>query len=143
MFFPVGNLTITIQDLERENFPESYGYAPVSNMIWTWFQCGASSDEELFRFLVAAARRLDTAHDFCVEALNNLGSRPDEPFIKTRARINKALGCAELMCIALNRAVRMIKAFPSKFPKSDLDVDTKSDLTIPEKLESMQRINEV
>ena len=131
LLFPVGNLTITIQDIERENFPESYGYAPVANMVWTWFQCGASSDEELFRFLVAAARRLDTAHNLCADALNNLGSRPGEPFMKTRARMYKALGYAELMCIALNRAIRMIKVVPSKFPISD------SELTIPEKLDAI------
>ena len=69
-------------------------------------------------FLFAAARRLDTAHDLYVNALNECGDRPDEPFIKTRARIFKALGYAELMCVALNRATRMIKAIPSKFSVS-------------------------
>ena len=115
LLFPVGNMKITIQDIDRENSPESDGYAAVSNTIWTWLQVGPSPDLELFRFLVAAARRLDAAHDLCVNAFNNLGSRPGEPVIKTRARIFKALGYAELMCVALNRAIRMIKAIPSKF----------------------------
>ncbi len=128
LLFPIGNLTITLQDIERENLPESYGYAPVANMIWTWFQCGASSDEELFRFLVAAARRLDTAHNLCADALNNLGSHPGEPFMKTRARMHTALGYAELMCIALNRAIRMIKVVPSKFSIS---------LPIPKELDAI------
>ena len=120
LLFPVGNVKITIQDIDRENSPGPDGYAAVSNTVWTWPQVGPSPDPALFRLLVAAARRLDTAHDLCVNALNELGmgSRPGEPFIKTRARVFKALGYAELMCVALNRAIRMIKTIPSKFSVS-------------------------
>ena len=118
LLFPAGNVKITIQDIDRENSPGPDGYAAVSNTVWTWLQDGPSPDPALFRFLFAAARRLDTAHDLCFNALNELGSRPDEPFIKTRARIFKALGYAELMCVALNRAIRMIKAIPPEFSVS-------------------------
>lgn len=119
LLFPVGNVKITIQDIDRENSPGPDGYAAVSNTIWTWVQVGPSPDLELFRFLVAAARRLDTAHDLCVNALNELESYPEEePFIKTKARVFRALGYAELMCVAFNRAVRMIKDIPSKFSVS-------------------------
>ena len=47
-----------------------------------------------------------------------MGDIPDEPYIKTRARVFKALGYAELMCVALNRATKMIKDIPSKFSAS-------------------------
>ena len=118
LLFPAGNLKISIRDIDRENNPAPDGYAAISNTVWTWLQSGPSPDPTLFRFLFAAARRLDTAHDLCVNALNELGDRPDEPFIKARARIFKALGYAELMCVAFNRATRMIKAIPSKFSVS-------------------------
>ena len=100
LLLPPGNMRITIQDIDKENTPHSDGYAALSNTIWTWLQTGKSPDPVLFRFLFAAARRLDTAHDVCADALDQLAQRPDEPFIKSRARLFRALGYAELMCVA-------------------------------------------
>ena len=118
LLFPPGNLKISIRDIDRDNSPGPDGYAVVSNTVWTWLQVGPSPDPTLFRFLFSAARRLDTAHDLYVNVINEMEGRTDEPFIKTRARIFKALGYAELMCVALHRATRMIKAIPSKFSVS-------------------------
>ncbi len=118
LLLPPGNARITIQDIDKDNTPHSDGYAAVSNTIWTWLQIGPSPDLVLFRFLFAAARRLDSAHALCVNALDELGGPSDEPFIKARARIFRALGYAELMCVALNRAVRMIRMIPSRFSLS-------------------------
>lgn len=118
LLFPAGNINISIQDIDRENKLEPDRYAPISNTVWTWLQCGKPADPNLFRFLFAAARRLDTAHTLCTNAINELGARPDEPYIQTRARIFKALGYAELMCVALNRATTMIKDIPSEFSVS-------------------------
>ena len=115
LLFPAGNINISIQDIDRENKLEPDGYAPISNTVWTWLQLGKPADPNLFRFLFAVARRLDTAHTLCVNAINELGLCPDEPYIQTRARIFKALGYAELMCVALNRATTMIKDIPSEF----------------------------
>ena len=115
LFFPPGSLKLTIQDIDRQNILEPDGYAALSNTVWTWLQPPGPPDPALFRFLFAAARRIDTAHDLCVSALQELGELPDEPFIKTRARLFKALGYAELMCVALNRATKMITDIPSKF----------------------------
>ena len=63
-------------------------------------------DPVLFRLLFATGRRLDTAHALCAAAMQAL-SGPNEPFIKARARIFESLGHAELMCVALNRAIEM------------------------------------
>ena len=115
LLFPVGSVKITIRDIDRENVPGPDGYAAVANTVWTWLQVGPEPDANLFRFLAAAARRLDTAHALHVNALGQLGTRPDEPFIKTRARLFEALGYAELMCVALNRAIGMVNNIPVEF----------------------------
>lgn len=118
LLLPPGYAKITIQDVDKENSPHADGYAAVSNTIWTWLQFGPSPDPVLFRFLFAAARRLDSAHDLCVDALEQLGGPRDEPNIKARARLFKALGYAELMCVAFHRAVTMIEIIPSQFSAS-------------------------
>ena len=69
LFFPPGSLKLTIQDIDRENSLEPDGYAALSNTVWTWLQPPGPPDPDLFRFLFAAARRLDTAHNLCVSAL--------------------------------------------------------------------------
>ena len=118
LVLPPGNLKITIQDIDRESQSDSYGYSTVSNTIWTWLQVGPFRDEELFRFLFAAARRLDTAHGLCTIVLDELAKGSDEPFIKFRARLFRALGYAEQMCVAFNRAVVLMEKIASQFSTS-------------------------
>ena len=109
LVFPPGSVKVTIQDVDRYPELEPDGYASLTNTAWTWLQVPPLPGEAFFNFVLAASRRIDMAHAHCVSALRELGDRPDEPFIRTRARIFNALGNAESMCIALNRAVRMIK----------------------------------
>ena len=118
LLFPAGNVKVSIRDIDRNNSPDPDGYAAVANTVWTWLQFAKSPAPDLFRFLFAAARRLDTAHALCVNALDELGDRPKEPYIKTRARVFKALGYAELMCVAFSRATAMIEKIPSEFAVS-------------------------
>jgi len=114
LHFPSGSVQIFLRDVDRGNRPGPNGYAPVSNTLWTWLVFGAPPDPALFRFLFAAARRLDTAHSLCVEVLGALTDRA-EPFIKARQRLFGALGMAELMCVALGRAIDMLQRVPIQF----------------------------
>lgn len=115
MCFRPGSVKVTIWDIDRENLPAEDGYADISNTVWTWLQIGPRPTETFFNYLFAASRRLDQAHALTVDALSGLGDRPGEPFIKTRSRLFNALGKAELMCIALSRAISMMKDIPTKF----------------------------
>ena len=115
LLFPPGSVKATIQDIDRGNTPDSDGYAVIANTVWTWLQIGPSPDQSIFYYLFAAARRLDSAHALCVSTIREFDNPPDEPFIKSRSRIFRALGNAELMCIALNRADRMIKDIAAKW----------------------------
>ena len=112
LHFPPGSIRISLRDLERGNEPGGDGYAPVSNTLWTWLTFGAPADPALFRFLFAAARRLDTAHSLCGDVLAAL-TEQNEPFIKARRRLFAALGLAETMCVALGRAIEMLRSVPS------------------------------
>ena len=115
LLFPPGSVKVTIQDIDRENSPGSGGYAAIANTVWTWLQIGPSPDQSLFNYLFAAARRLESAHALWFSAMNEFNNLPDESFIRTRARIYRALGNIELMCIALNRVGRMIRDIPARF----------------------------
>ena len=112
LVLPRGSAKVSIADVDRYAEPEPDGYAAVTNTVWTWLQIPPHSGEEFFHYMLAIARRLDQAHARWASSLRQLDSRPDEPFIKSRARTFDALGNAESMCNALNRSVSMINAAP-------------------------------
>lgn len=118
LVFPVGSLKITIQDIDQRADVGEDGYAAVANTVWSWLRIGPEPDFGLFQYLFAAARRLDSAHENCQSALLELGALVNESYIKTRERQIRALGRAEAMCVALNRATRMLERLPDKFPIS-------------------------
>lgn len=118
LVFPERSVRITIRDVDRYSTEGSDGYADIANTVWTWLQFGPSPDLEFFRFIFAAARRLDSAHAHWATSTNQTENVPGEGFIRTRARIFRALGDAESMCIALNRSAMMIRKIPSKFAVS-------------------------
>lgn len=118
VLFPPGSLKITLGDVDRNNTPGLDGYAPLANTIWTWLTAGPFPDKTIFYYLFAAARRMDTAHKLCVASLNLLTRRPDISSLPGRADLFEAFGYAEMMCIAFNRAIEMIRCFPSQFTSS-------------------------
>ena len=115
LVFPPGDVKISLGDVDRYAEKGPDGYAPVTNTVWTWLQIPPYSDETFFHYYLAASRRIDIAHSLYVSALHELGVRNEEPFIRTRARVFNALGTAESMCIAINRAFMMIRNSPAQF----------------------------
>ena len=113
--FPAGSVTVTLYDVDKYAMVGQDGYAPIANTIWTWLNVPPQPPEQAFHYLLAAARRLDSAHSLWVGAMQEFTGSSDEPFIQMRARIFTALGYAESMCIALNRVIAMIRYLPSKF----------------------------
>ena len=117
LVFPPGSVKVTLQDVDRYADAELDGYAAVTNTVWTWLQIPPRPDDQaFFLYMLATSRRLDRAYALCVGALRELGQRADEPFISTRSRVFNALGNAESMCIALNRAIWMIRDAQARFP---------------------------
>lgn len=116
LIFPQGSVKITIMDVDRYSEAEQDGYAPVANTVWSWLAIpprtfGAS----VYNYLLSVARRLDIAHVHCMGALRGLSeSSGQSSFRKTRAALFDALGHAESMCIALSRAIGMIRQAEAK-----------------------------
>ena len=118
LVFPLGSVKIKLDDVDRYAEKGPDGFAPVTNTLWTWSQIPPCPDETFFHYFLAASRRIDMAHSFWMSALDALRPRQDEPFIKNRVRVFNALGNAESMCIALNRAFMMITRPPAEFSVS-------------------------
>ena len=115
LVFPQGDVKISLGDVDRYSEKGPDGYAPVANTVWTWLQIPPRPNETFFHYYLAASRRIDIAHSLCMSTLHELGVRNEEPFIRTRARVFNALGAAESMCIAINRAFTMIKNSHAQF----------------------------
>jgi len=111
LIFPQGSVKVTFKDVDRYSEPARDGYAPVANTVWSWLAIPPRASNAIaHNYLLAAARRLDIAHVHCIGALNGLADCSKQPsFLKARAVMFDALGHAESMCIALSRAIRMIK----------------------------------
>ena len=107
--FPPGSVSVTMADVDRYSEPGDDGYAPVTNTVWTWLQFPPRAQDGVFvNYLLAAARRLDSAHARCCGALNGLTKIPNDMGFRARETMFGALGEAESMCVALNRAIRMM-----------------------------------
>lgn len=137
LVFPAGTVKITLRDSDQYATPEPDGYAPVANTVWTWLQIPPSVNLAFFHYMLATARRLDTAHGLYVDVLRKLGSVTDEVFMRTRARTFDALGSADAMCIALNGAIRMIAE-----AKPRLSVKTRVPSTLRAVQEPVQAIRD-
>ena len=116
LIFPQGSVKVMLSDVDRYSEPESDGYAPVANTVWSWLAIPPTTFNKMgSHYLLAAARRLDMAHIHCIGTLRCLRDIPGKPFVKARARMFDGLGHAESMCIALSRAIGMIQQARVKF----------------------------
>lgn len=115
LVFQPGDIELSLDDVDTRSSQLQSGYRPIANTIWTWFQAFGWPREELFRYLFATARRLDTAHALCCAAAQACRTPEGESFQESRTHWFEALGYAELACIALNRGISMTVACPKKF----------------------------
>lgn len=108
--FPVGSIRVRVADVDAHSEPDSNGYAPVANAVWTWLALPPKEeDQTVINYLLATARRLDEAYAHCSRALLHLDKSLNETAFCAREAASEALGAAESMCIALGRAIRMIR----------------------------------
>jgi hypothetical protein len=118
LHFPVGSIHTFITDVDKKSPRGPDGYAPVSNTLWTWLTVYSEAQHQtLFRYLFAAARRLDAAHGLCADVLADLTALNEvqEGFIQQRARLFRGLGNAELMCVAFGRTIDMLREVEATF----------------------------
>jgi hypothetical protein len=129
-----GSVQITIQDVDRMAKSGPDGYATITNTVWTWLSIGAPTAPTLFRFLLSASRRLDTAHSLYTQVELALGSLSGS-YPHQREQAFAALGFSELLCVALGRAIEMFQQIPTKF-----SVDLQLPATINGKARALREI---
>ena len=115
LIFPEGSLRVTVKDVDRYPEVQPDGYAAITNTVWTWLQLPPHQSEAFFHYMLAAARRLDQAHGLCVQVLQELDRLPEEHGFPRRDRLFNALANSESMCLALSRAIRMIRNSADRF----------------------------
>ena len=115
LVYPEGSLRVTLEDVDKYAQVQPNGYAPITNTVWTWLQIPPHQSEAFSHYMLATARRLDQAHALCVQVLDVLASLPEEHGIPMRTRVFNALANSESMCLALSRAIRMIRNAADKF----------------------------
>ena len=112
LHFRPGEITVSIQDVDRPAKADSNGYATITNTVWTWINLPAAHiPPDVYRLLLAASRRLDTAYSLYSQTQHLLRGLSGD-FRQKREQVFTALGLSELLCIALSRAVRLLKQPP-------------------------------
>jgi hypothetical protein len=110
-----GTIEVTLDDVDRQAEPDANGYAPVTGTVWTWLAFIAPpNDPAYLRYVLAAARRLDTAYNLFTTIDERMATEAAS-FQQERDRDLSVLGFAELMCVALGRAIDMLIGIESRF----------------------------
>ena len=60
--FREGAILLTIQDVDRSASVDEYGYAPLTNTLWTWLSLGGSLPQAVYKLLPSVGRRLDASN---------------------------------------------------------------------------------
>jgi|SRR5215204_667648 len=126
---PPRSIQISIRDVDKSAKAEPDGYAPITNTIWTWLSIGDPVAQELFLYLLAAARRLDGTHALLVQVadiLDNLSGG----FIGRREQAFRAISIAEILTVALGRSVDLLDGLQQRFsvsPSLPTTINSKKD----------------
>lgn len=106
---PPGAITIELERIDQMFESDEDGYKPLSNTIWTWMAIGPPpGTEELARYLLAAARRLDTSYRGFVRVRHALEALEETmPGPLARLAVFEIVGDIEVAVVALGRVVDM------------------------------------
>lgn len=116
--FTLSGKKITTLDLvDSWARPQEFGYAPITDTVWTWFTIVHIPDSEARRYVLAVARRLDSAHRRFVrvrQLREEIGAMTEQdPGPRIRALLFELIGEMESAVVAIGRAVDMVAGAPS------------------------------
>ena len=109
-----GNLDISVDSVDTSaaiKFED--GYASIANTVWTWLSLYPTFTrkvlpEEVFRFLLSAARRLDASYEAFSLVRSKLKELETVEYgIRQRNLIFEIMGLFEIAIVAMNRAFQM------------------------------------
>lgn len=107
VFLP-SSVKVTIADVETYIAQEPTRNT-TSNFVWSWCNVPPQPDPDFFNYVFAMARRIDRAEAIHSSIMADMDMTADEAFVRNRARTFGILGDVEIMCIAMNRAVEMVR----------------------------------
>lgn len=112
--FDAGGLRVELDYLDGLEPVTEFGYRPVTPALALWYSLGQGPPEKA-RYLVAAARRLDTANRLLatVERTRAEISREDTAAPALRRAAFELIGSVEAAVVALHRVTDMICRLPS------------------------------
>ncbi|MDL5055394.1 hypothetical protein QQ056_17835 [Oscillatoria laete-virens NRMC-F 0139] len=109
-----GALTYSVDNTDTSVATQfSNGYASITNTIWTWLTFYPTIEskplpDEIPRFLLSAARRLDASHESFLLLHNKIENlKTVECGIKQRNLAFEIMGFVEIAIVAMNRALEM------------------------------------
>lgn len=112
--FEPADTVVALEHLSALVTPRADGYTPVAGISWTWLATTSLLSSDFGRHILSAARRLDQSQLQLAALRVSLGATP-ATLVGVRDQYLEAFGAAELMCIALSRAVDMLKHAPALF----------------------------
>jgi len=112
-----GKAIAQLELVDSHSRPDETGYAPLADTVWTWLRIARFTDEGQARYLVAAARRLDSAERAfrrVATSRQELEKLLEEDALGPKIRVATAtlIGEVETAVIAFGRAVDMVAAIP-------------------------------
>lgn len=110
----IENITAELDAIDDVEHAATTGYTPLTPTLWAWLHLDADRPEGTVRYLLAAARRLDTAAGLFqrLEPLRADASQKDLTGFATRRVRFELIGTVETAVVALSRAVDMATQAP-------------------------------
>lgn len=110
VIFEEGALVAELDHIDDQEEATSSSHVPLAPVLWTWLNIGTGHQEARTRYLMAAARRLDTANLLLIEIGRRMDQLNEEGLAGPAVRRNlfELVGSVELAVISLGRAVDMV-----------------------------------
>jgi hypothetical protein len=108
--FAAGSIVAELDHIDDQLPPTSSGHVPLTPSLWTWLSLGDGHDESKTRYVLAAARRLDTANLLLIEVQTRIDALNQAGIAGPAIRLNlfEMVGTVEQAVIALGRALDMV-----------------------------------
>ncbi|WP_344593464.1 hypothetical protein [Actinomadura vinacea] len=108
------DVTVHIDHIDSQESATASGHVPLTPVLWTWLSIGQGHDPTRTRYLLAAARRLDTANRLLMvmEDRRNQLNQDELGGPQIRRCFFDLVGAVEMAVVALGRAVDMVRQAP-------------------------------
>jgi hypothetical protein len=105
------DVTVELDHIDSQEIATDSGHVPLTPVLWTWLSLGEGHDPARTRYLLAAARRLDTANQLLMVMQDRRRLLDQEGLggPQLRRHLFDLIGAVEMAVVALGRAVDMVR----------------------------------